>query len=87
LIKETKNDVTYEHLFEHELVPKHTILLKRDVEVLLKKYQIKPYQLPSIRVSDPAVIAIGAKPGDILKIIRMSSTAGETVVYRHVVED
>jgi DNA-directed RNA polymerase subunit H len=53
----------------------------------LERYRIKPYQLPFIRVSDPAVVAVEAKAGDILKIVRKSSTAGETVVYRYVVED
>ena len=78
-----KKDVT----FEHELVPKHSIIAKKDLEILLKKYHIQPYQLPSIRLSDPAVQAIEAKPGDVIKIIRRSSTAGEIFVYRHVVED
>lgn len=78
-----KKDVT----FEHELVPKHLIITKKDLEILLKKYHIQPYQLPSIRLSDPAVQAIEAKPGDVIKIIRRSSTAGEIFVYRHVVED
>lgn len=82
-----KKDGILEHLFEHELVPKHSILPKKDVEELLKKYHIKSYQLPYIRVSDPAALAIGAKPGDVLKIVRTSSTAGETVIYRYVVEE
>ena len=78
-----KKDVT----FEHELVPRHSIIAKKDLEILLKKYHIQPYQLPSIRVSDPAAQAIDAEPGDVIKIIRKSSTAGEIFVYRHVVED
>jgi DNA-directed RNA polymerase subunit H len=78
-----KKDVT----FEHELVPKHSIITKKDLEILLKKYHIQPYQLPSIRISDPAVQAIEAKPGDVIKIIRRSSTAGEISVYRYVIED
>ena len=57
-----KKDVT----FEHELMPKHSIITKKDLEILLKKYHIQPYQLPSIRVSDPAVQAIEAKPGDVI---------------------
>ena len=78
-----KKDVT----FEHELVPTHSIIPKKELETLLKKYHIQPYQLPSIRVSDPAVQAIEANPGDVIKIVRKSSTAGEIFVYRHVVED
>ncbi len=35
--------------------------------------------------NDPLAQSAGAKPGDILKIVRESPTAGETVVYRLVV--
>lgn len=75
------------NIFEHERVPKHVILKKEEVEELLKRYSVKPYQLPYIRETDPAAKAIGAKKGDIVKIIRRSSTAGEVVVYRYVVEE
>jgi len=74
------------NIFEHVLVPKHEILSPEEREELLAKYRVKPYQLPKIRASDPAVKAIGAKPGDIVRIIRRSSTAGEHVVYRYVIE-
>jgi DNA-directed RNA polymerase subunit H len=83
----TKEIKKKDFTFEHELVPQHTILSKKEIEELLARYRIKPYQLPSIRASDPAVLAIESKPGDVLKIVRRSSTAGEIVVYRHVVED
>ena len=42
--------------------------------------------MPQIKSTDPAVKAIGAKPGDMLKIIRKSATAGEHIAYRYVVE-
>jgi len=73
-------------LFEHELVPKHTLLDKKEAEKLLKQYRIAPYQLPYILESDPVEKAIGAKPGDIVKIIRKSPTAGEAIAYRYVIE-
>ena len=73
-------------IFEHKLVPKHEILAKEESEQVLAQYRVQPYQLPQINASDPAVKAIGAKPGDILKIIRKSSTAGEHMAYRYVVE-
>ncbi|MEM3507065.1 MAG: DNA-directed RNA polymerase subunit H [Candidatus Bathyarchaeia archaeon] len=75
------------NIFDHVLVPKHIVLSKEEAEAVLKKYHVKPYQLPYIKASDPAAKAIGAKPGDIVKIIRKSSTAGEVVVYRYVVKD
>jgi len=72
------------NIFKHELVPKHEILPREEAKELLEKYRVKPYQLPHIRASDPAAIAIGAKPGDILKITRKSRTAGKYVSYRYV---
>jgi len=73
-------------LFEHKLVPKHEILTEEEKTRLLSQYRVQPYQLPQIKASDPAVKAIGAKPGDILRIIRKSPTAGEHLAYRYVVE-
>ena len=73
-------------IFEHKLVPKHEILTQEEREKVLAEYRVKPYQLPQIKASDPAVKAIGAKPGDILRITRKSQTAGEHIAYRYVVE-
>ena len=73
-------------IFEHALVPKHEILSDKETKQLLAQYKIQPYQMPQVKSSDPAVKAIGARPGDVLKIIRKSSTAGEHIAYRYVVE-
>jgi DNA-directed RNA polymerase subunit H len=56
------------------------------VERLLKAYDITKEKLPLIRVADPIVKAIGAKPGQVLKIVRKDSPAGEGIVYRLVVK-
>ncbi len=74
------------NIFDHVLVPKHEILPPDEREKLLAKYRVHPYQLPRIKTSDPAVKAIGAKAGDIVKIIRDSTAAGKYVAYRYVVE-
>jgi len=74
------------NLFEHVLVPRHEILTPEEKEKVLMEYRVQPYQLPQIRSSDPAAKAIGARPGDIVRIIRDSSTAGKYVSYRYVVE-
>ncbi len=75
------------NIFKHELVPKHEVLSPEEAEKLLKKYRIKAYQLPRIKASDVAVIAIGAKLGDVIKITRDSPTAGKHVTYRIVVPE
>jgi len=72
------------NIFKHELVPKHEILSPEEAKELLEKYRVKPYQLPHIKASDVVAIAIGAKPGDVLKITRNSLTAGKYVSYRYV---
>lgn len=73
-------------LFEHKLVPLHEILEEEERRQLLSKYRVQPYQLPQIGSSDPAVKAIGARPGDVLRVIRKSPTAGKHIAYRYVVE-
>ncbi len=74
------------NIFEHALVPFHEILSEKEKKELLASFKVKPYQMPQIRSGDPAVKAIGAQPGDVLKITRKSTTAGEHVTYRYVVE-
>ncbi|HLG37152.1 MAG TPA: DNA-directed RNA polymerase subunit H [Nitrososphaera sp.] len=70
----------------HAYQPKHEILPKKDSEQILKKYNTKPSQLPYIMISDKALEDLDVRPGDIIKITRKSSTAGESVYYRYVVE-
>lgn len=71
---------------DHIYVPKHEVLSEKEAREVLKKYNVKPEQLPYILSSDPVVQEIGAKPGDIIKITRKSETAGISVYYRLVVE-
>jgi DNA-directed RNA polymerase subunit H len=75
------------NVFEHLLVPQHILLSREEVEKVLNKYRIQPYQLPRILASDPAARAIQAQPGDVIQILRKSPTAGEAIAYRYVVED
>ena len=71
---------------DHIYVPKHEIILKSEAEEVLKKYNCKPTELPLIFVNDPAIVGLGVKLGDMLKITRPSSTSGESLYYRYVVE-
>jgi DNA-directed RNA polymerase subunit H len=73
-------------IFEHALVPLHEIISEKDKNQLLAQYKLQPYQMPQVKSGDPAVKAIGAKPGDVLRITRKSTTAGEHITYRYVVE-
>ena len=69
----------------HELVPKHYLLTKEESQNLLEKYQINISDLPKMFDKDPISIAIGAKEGDIVKIVRDSQTTVKNVnYYRYV---
>lgn len=69
----------------HDLVPQHILLTKEETKDLMDKYQITVIDLPQIFEKDPIAIAIGAKEGDVLKIIRESKTTVKTIdYYRYV---
>lgn len=80
LTKKRKIDVLL-----HELVPKHYLLTKEESQNLLEKYQINISDLPQMFEKDPVSIAIGAKEGDIVKIVRESHTTVKNIdYYRYV---
>jgi DNA-directed RNA polymerase subunit H len=74
------------NVLAHVLVPKHEILNEEEIKKLMEKYGIMQEQLPKILANDPAVKAIGAKAGDVIKITRDSQTAGKTEYFRTVVK-
>jgi len=74
------------NILNHELVPEHIILKENEIKEVLEKFNIKPENLPKILLSDPAVKAINAKEGGILKIVRKSKTAGISIYYRIVIK-
>ena len=70
---------------DHHLVPKHVKLSKKDKDSLLKEYNIDLKHLPFILIDDPALKELKVKVGDIIKVLRHSHTAGESIGYRVVV--
>lgn len=72
----------------HKLVPKHVLLSKKETQELLDEYKIRFTDLPQMFEKDPVAIAIGAKEGDVVKIIRESdTTVNETAYYRYVIKE
>lgn len=74
------------NVLDHEMVPKHIIMNEEEIRHLLENYGITHDQLPKIFHDDPAVKAIKAKPGNVIRIIRTSHTAGLAESYRLVVK-
>ena len=71
-------------LTKHVLVPKHVKISEREKEELFKRFNITLKELPRILKSDPAIASLDIKPNDVVKIIRKSQTAGESIFYRGV---
>ncbi len=75
----TKIDIT-----KHSLVPKHSIVSEKEKKALLEKYNITAKELPRITKTDSAILSLKPKIGDVVKVVRKSATAGESVFYRVV---
>lgn len=70
---------------KHSLVAKHVKLSEKEKSEVLQKYNISVFELPRIFKSDPAVKNLELKEGDVVKILRKSLTAGESVFYRRII--
>lgn len=89
-------------LLDHNSVPKHEIMQEDEIKLLLDTYHISKEQLPKIKGvkkgaekgtkkstdkgADPVVKELGAEIGDVIRITRISQTAGESLYYRLVID-
>lgn len=71
---------------KHALVPKHSKVSEKEKKEVLEKHKITVGELPKITRKDPALASMDVKEGDVIKIIRKSPTAGETIFYRCVID-
>lgn len=76
--------VTKKTQIEHVLIPKHEKISAKEKQLILDKYNISTKQLPKILNKDPAIQHLKVEEGDIIKISRKSTTAGEAIFYRVV---
>ena len=74
------------NVLNHVMVPDHQIMSKDEIKELFSSYQISNEQLPKINHDDPVVKSIDAKIKDVIRIIRISQTAGRFESYRLVVK-
>ena len=70
---------------KHILIPRHIKLNEEEKKKLLEQYNISLAELPKIPKTDAAIASLNTKPGDVIKIIRKSQTANESIFYRVVV--
>ncbi len=73
-------------LDKHSLIPKHSKLSDHQKEKVLETYNISIKELPRIAKTDPAIISLNVKVGDVIKITRKSETASEAIFYRVVID-
>ena len=70
---------------EHVLVPKQVLLSRTEADKILKEYNVTIREMPKVLKNDPSISDLGAKSGDIVKVVRKSKTAGEAMFYRGVI--
>ena len=71
-------------VLQHELVPYARIMTPEEVEELKLKYHIMSLsKLPEISRFDPQALALGLRPGEVIKIERKSNTAMNYNYYRY----
>jgi DNA-directed RNA polymerase subunit H (RpoH/RPB5) len=70
------------NIIDNNLVPKHILLSDKQAEEILTEYKVKKENLTRILSSDRIAKYYNIKPGQIVKIIRPSITAGEEIAYR-----
>jgi len=77
-------------VLEHQLVPEHRLVPEAEAEEVLKKLRITKDQLPKIHRSDPVIQVLERiegpiEEGRIIKVTRVSGTAGVSEAYRLVI--
>ena len=63
------------------MIPKHSKLSDSQKEKLLEKYNISIKELPRILKTDPAIISLDTKAGDVIRITRKSGQLA--FLYQH----
>ncbi len=67
---------------KHSSVPLHKIAPIAEVEWFCRRYYKNKDNFPRILQSDPQAVWLGLRPGMVVKIYRISETAGIAIAYR-----
>ncbi len=72
------------NITHHVLVPRHEVISNdAEIEELVKRYNLKNrHQFPIILRTDPVARYFGLRSGQLVRITRVSPSAGEYVAYR-----
>lgn len=75
----------YAELPKHVLVARHEIASQEEIDLYCKTHCKNVSEFPKIHVRDTQAIWIGARPGQVCKVYRVSENTGITIVYRPVI--
>lgn len=72
------------NITHHALVPKHEVIAnEQEIEDLVKRYNLKNrHQFPVILRTDPVAKYLNLRPGQLVRITRVSPSAAEYIAYR-----
>jgi DNA-directed RNA polymerase I, II, and III subunit RPABC1 len=76
-----KKQLVFE-ITSHRKVSPHRILSQEERTNFFQKYRVNAELMPAIDSQDPMAKWIGARPGDVIEILRKSETAGGPPYYR-----
>jgi len=78
-------EVLQYNITESDLVPKHRLMSQTDVDAYLVEVNLTKTQLPKIKHNDPVARYFGARPGEVMKIERLTESSGISFYYRMVI--
>lgn len=84
-MKKKEKDIPVVDVLSYHLTPEMKVISEAEKTKLLKKFGISEDQLSKIFSKDPAMVALKAKTGDVIRIERDDGT-GKYTAYKIVVE-
>lgn len=64
----------------------HEIMSNEEVEDFCSLHNTDPNRFPEIREDDPYAVWIGLRPGMVVRVHRISDTAGKSIAYRYCIK-